>query len=207
MMNFAILASGYGGNLQAIIDAIRLKKIKANLKLVISDKSEAFALVRAKKAKIASVYINPKNFVDRESFDKKVIEYLKEFEIDFIVLAGFMRLLSSHFIKQYPHKIMNIHPALLPSFKGVQGIRDAFDYGVKVTGVSVHFVNEAMDDGAIIAQETVAITDKDTLDSLSKKIHQMEHKLYPKVIDLFARRKLKVFGRKVGFLQIRAGRL
>ena len=196
-MNFAVLASGYGGNLQAIIDATKKKKIKSKLNLVISDKPEAFALVRAKKARVASVYINPKNFPDRESFDRKVIEYLKHFDIDFVVLAGYMRLLSAHFIKQYPNKIMNIHPALLPSFKGLHGIRDAFEYGVKVTGVTVHFVSEEMDAGSIIAQEIVEITSKDTLDSLAKKIHKVEHKLYPQVIEWYSRQKLKLAGRRV----------
>ncbi|MEI7999418.1 MAG: phosphoribosylglycinamide formyltransferase [Candidatus Omnitrophota bacterium] len=197
MKNFAVLASGNGGNLQAIIDAVRLKKIKAHLRLVISDKAEAFALERAKKAKVATVYINPKNYPDRESFDRKVLECLKEFEIDFVVLAGYMRLLSSYFIKQYPNKIMNIHPALLPSFKGIHGIQDAFEYGVKVTGVTIHFVNEKMDDGVIILQEAINITSKDTLESLSQKIHKIEHKLYPKAIDLFVKESWKVTGRKL----------
>ena len=186
-MNFAVLASGYGGNLQAIIDAVKKKKIKAHLKLVVSDRSDAFALVRAKKARVASVWINPKNYADRESFDRKVLQYLKEYKVDFVVLAGYMRLLSSHFIHQYPDKIINVHPALLPSFKGTHSIRDAFDYGVKVTGVSVHFVNEEMDAGKIIAQEAVKITPQDTLESLEKKIHRVEHKLYPTVIDWFAK--------------------
>jgi phosphoribosylglycinamide formyltransferase-1 len=196
-MNFAVLASGFGGNLQAIIDAIKKKKIKANLKLVISDKPDAFALERARKAKIASVYVNPKDFADRMAFDRKVIECLQENKVDFIVLAGYMRLLSSHFIQQYPHRIINIHPALLPSFKGVNGIRDAFEYGVKITGVTVHFVNEEMDAGEIIAQEMIKITPKDTLKTLAKKIHKVEHKIYPQAIDWFSRRKLKVVGRKV----------
>ena len=196
MKNFAVLASGYGGNLQAIIDAVRKKKIKANLKLVISNKADAFALERAKKAKIASVYIDPALYAHRQAFDGKVLECLKEFKIDFVVLAGYMRLLSSHFIRQYPNKIINIHPALLPSFKGIHAIRDAFEYGVKVTGVTVHFVSEEMDAGAIIAQEVVKIGPKDTEKTLAKKIHKMEHKIYPQIIDLFSRQKLQVKGRR-----------
>ncbi|MBF0490339.1 MAG: phosphoribosylglycinamide formyltransferase [Candidatus Omnitrophica bacterium] len=197
MKTFAVLASGNGSNLQAIMDAIKKKKIKANLKLVLSDKADAFALERAKKAKIATIYINPKDFSDREAYDRKVIEYLKESKVDFIVLAGYMRLLSAHFIKQYPNRIMNIHPALLPSFKGIHGIRDAFEYGVKVTGVTVHFVSEEMDAGAIIIQETVKVTQKDTLKTLTKKIHKVEHKVYPQAIDWFSRQRLKISGRKV----------
>jgi len=196
-MNFAVLASGYGGNLQAIIHAVKNKKIKANLKLVVSDRADAYALVRAKKAKISNIFINPKDFSNREAFDRKVLEYLKDFDIDFVVLAGYMRLLSRHFIKQYPNKILNIHPALLPAFKGVQAIREAFEYGVKVTGVSVHFVVQEMDAGAIIIQRQVSISPKDTLESLAEKIHRVEHKIYPQAIEWFARRKLRVVGRKV----------
>jgi phosphoribosylglycinamide formyltransferase 1 len=196
-MNFAVLASGYGSNLQAILNALKKKKIKADLKVVISDKSDAFALERAKKAKIASIYINPKDFSDRMAFDRKVLEVLKEHDVDFVVLAGYMRLLSAHFIQAYPNKIMNIHPALLPSFKGVHGIRDAFEYGVKYTGVTVHFVSEEMDSGAIIVQEIVKVSPKDTLKTLAKKIHKVEHKIYPAAIALFASRKLKLAGRKV----------
>ena len=197
MKNFAVLASGNGGNLQAIIDAVKKRKIQANLALVISDKPQAFALVRAQKSGIASLYINPKDFTDRQAFDTKIVEELKSAKIDFVVLAGYMRLLSPYFIKQYPNRIINIHPALLPAFKGVHGIRDAFDYGVKVTGVTVHFVTEGMDEGAIIAQEPVKITSKDTLDTLAKKIHKAEHQLYPKVINELAHQNLKLSGRKV----------
>ncbi len=196
-MNFAVLASGYGGNLQSIINAVKKKKIKANLKLVLSDMADAYALVRARKANISSIFINPKDFSDREAFDRKVLEYLKDFDIDFVVLAGYMRLLSRHFIKQYPNKILNMHPALLPAFKGVQAIREAFEYGVKVTGVSVHFVVQEMDAGAIIIQRQVSISPKDTLESLAEKIHRVEHKIYPQAIEWFARRKLRVVGRKV----------
>ncbi len=197
MKNFAVLASGYGGNLQAIIDALKKRKIRANLTVVISDKAQAFALVRARKAGIASVYVNPGDFSDRQAFDQKVVEYLKAYKVDFVVLAGYMRLLSPYFIKQYPNGIINIHPAILPSFKGIHGIRDAFDYGVKITGVSVHFVSEAMDEGAIIAQEIVKITAKDTLKTLEEKIHKVEHKLYPKVVNDLALGRLKLSGRKV----------
>lgn len=187
MLNFAVLASGNGSNLQAIINAIKKKKINANLKLVVSDKADAAALVRAQQAKIATRTINPKDFDTRENFDRKILEHLKEFHIDFVVLAGYMRLLSPYFIQQYFHKIINIHPALLPSFKGTHGIREAFEYKVKVTGITVHVVTEDMDAGPILAQEAVKMTTKDTLESLTKKIHRVEHQLYPRVIDWFAK--------------------
>lgn len=196
-MNFAVLASGNGSNLQAIINALKLKKIKAKLVLVISDKPDAYALVRARKAKIASLYVNPKDYANREAFDRVMVGYLREHKVDFIVLAGYMRLLSSYFIKQYKDKILNIHPSLLPAFKGAHGIKDAFDYGVKLTGPTVHFVVDEMDAGAIIMQEAVVVTSKDTLETLSTKIHNAEHKIYPKAIDLMARGKLRISGRRV----------
>ena len=196
-MNFAVFASGHGSNLQAIIDAVKAKKIKAHLKLVFSDKPDAFALKRATKAKIPVLHLSIKDYASRETFDAKVIEYLKHHNIDFVVLAGYMRLLSQVFIDAYPNKILNVHPALLPAFKGAHGIRDAFEYGAKVVGPTVHFVVEEMDAGAIILQEAVLVGPKDTEASLAAKIHRAEHKIFPKAIDLFARGKLKIVGRKV----------
>ena len=196
-MNFAVLASGRGGNLQAIIKAIKAGKIKADLKLVISDKKDAHALEHAREAQIPAFYINPREFHDRESFDRAVVERLHEFKIDFVVLAGYMRLVSDYFIGQYPDKVLNIHPSLLPDFKGMHAIKDAFEYGAKVTGPTVHFVVDEVDSGAIILQEPVRVDPQDTLESLEEKIHQAEHRIYPKAIDLFARGKLKIEGRKV----------
>ena len=196
-MRFAVFASGRGGNLQAIINAVKRKKIKADLKLVLSDKPGAFALKRAQKARIPTLYLNPKDYAGREDFDRAALAHLKEHGIDFIVLAGYMRLLGGHFIRQYQNRILNVHPALLPAFKGAHGIRDAFNYGVKVTGVTVHFVIEEMDSGAIIAQEALRVGHKDTLRSLEAKIHTIEHRIYPKAIDLFARGKVKLAGGKV----------
>lgn len=196
-MNFAVLASGRGSNLKAIIDAVNLGEITATLRLVISDKKDAYALEHARQASIPAIFINPKDFPDRESFDRAVVECLKEYKIDFIVLAGFMRLLSGYFIRQYPNKILNIHPSLLPAFKGTHAIRDAFNEKVKVTGPTVHFVVEEMDAGPIILQEKVAVEPDDTLESLTEKIHQAEHRIYPRAIALFARGKLKVESGKV----------
>ena len=196
-MKFAVFASGNGGNLQAIIAAVAAKKIRASLDMVVSDRADAYALVRARKAKVPTLCLDPKDFAEREAFDRAVVAHLKEGGIDFIVLAGYMRLFSPYFIRQYPNKIINIHPALLPAFKGAHGIRDAFQYGVKTTGATVHFVVEEMDAGAIILQEAVAVGPRDTESSMSRKIHRVEHKIYPKAIDLFARGKLKLSGRHV----------
>jgi phosphoribosylglycinamide formyltransferase-1 len=196
-MNFAVMASGRGGNLQAIIKAVEDGKINAQLKVVISDKKEAYALEHARRAGIPYSYLIPKEYKDREMFDEAVVEVLRGFKVDFVVLAGYMRLVSSYFIKQYPDKILNIHPSLLPAFKGMYGIKDALDHGVKVTGPTVHFVTEGMDDGPIILQEPVRVDPQDTLESLEEKIHQAEHRIYPQAIDLMARGKLKIVGRKV----------
>jgi len=196
-MNFAVLASGRGGNLLAIIKAVKAGKIKAHLKVVISDKKDAYALEHARQAQIPALYINPKDFQDRESFDRAVVEQLLEFKIDFVVLAGYMRLVSDYFIGQYPDKVLNIHPSLLPEFKGMHAIKQAFDSGVAVTGPTVHFVVREMDSGPVILQEKVHVDPKDTLEALEEKIHQAEHRIYPQAIDLFARGKLKIEGRKV----------
>ncbi len=197
MKNFAVLASGNGSNLQAIIDALEAKKIEGRLAVVISDKADAFALERARKAKVPAVFIDPKQFADRESFDRAVVAELKKSSVDFVVLAGFMRIISQYFLDAYPQRILNIHPSFLPSFKGGRAIQDAFASGAKTTGATVHFVNEVLDGGAIILQEAVTISPDDTLESLEAKIHKVEHVIYPKAIDLFARGKITVRGDKI----------
>lgn len=196
-MNFAVLASGNGSNLEAIINAVKDKKIKATLAVVISDKPNAFALERARKAGIEAVFINPKDFNGREAFDSAVIAKLKGSSVDFVVLAGFMRILSPLFIKAFENKILNVHPALLPAFKGAHAIRDAFLSGVKLTGVTVHFVDEEIDHGAIILQEAVEIEPGDTLEKLEERIHKTEHKIYPKAVGLFAEGRIYISGRNV----------
>jgi len=197
MKNIAVFCSGFGSNLQAIIDAVKKGKIGAKLRLVVSDNPACFALKRAKKAGIQTLVLEAKNFPTREAYDKEIIKELKKEKIDLIVLAGFMRLLSTHFVRAYKNRIINIHPALLPSFKGTHGIEDAFEYGVKVTGASVHFVDEKLDHGPIILQKAIEISEKDTLKSLEKKMHKAEHEIYPKAIQLIAQNKIKITGRKV----------
>ena len=197
MKNLAVFSSGFGSNLQAIVNSVKKSKVKANIALVISDNVDAYSLVRAKKAGIDFLYADPADFKDRTSYDKFIVRRLKKEKIDYVVLAGFMRIISDYFIRQYKHKIINIHPALLPSFKGTQAISDALDYGVKVTGVTVHFVTSTLDSGPVILQSALDIKDDDTLISLSERIHRLEHKLYPKALDLLVNGKLLVKGRKV----------
>ncbi len=197
-MNFAVLASGNGSNLQAIIDAIKKGRIQGDLKVVISDKPEALALTRARKAGVKTVlFVDPKKFLSREAFDQELVAILKKEKVSLVVLAGFMRILSPAFIQAFRNKVINVHPALLPSFKGSHAIQDALEQGVKVTGVTVHFVDEQVDHGAIIAQAPVDVLPEDTADSLAERIHKVEHVLYPKVVDLFLRGKLKVSGGRV----------
>lgn len=196
-MNIAVFVSGSGTNLQAIIDAVSRGEIKAKIALVVSDNKDAHALERAKKSGIETFILNPKGFVSRQVYDKEIIKELEKRKIDLIVLAGFMRLVSDYFIEKYKNKVLNIHPALLPSFKGTHGIKEASEYGVKKTGVTVHFVDEHLDHGPIILQETVSVEDNDTLKTLEEKIHKVEHELYPKAIQLFVDGKLKIKGRKV----------
>ena len=197
-MNFAVMASGNGTNLQAIIKALKTKQIKASLKLVLSDKAGAFALERARKAGVpAVVALDPKQFTTREAFDQAALDIMKKESIDFVVLAGYMRILSPLFIAAYRHKILNIHPSLLPAFKGARAIKDAYNFGVKVTGVTAHLVDEEVDHGPIIAQAAVEIGANDTFDMLTEKIHAAEHLLYPYAISLFVRGKALLPGRKI----------
>lgn len=192
MKRFAVFASGNGSNLQALIDAWSKKKIAAQLCVVMSDNKNAFALTRALKAGIPTVVVDPKMFPSREAMDKALLKELKNFNVDFVVLAGYMRILSACFVKAFRHKILNIHPALLPSFKGAHAIKDAFEYGVQSTGVTVHFVDEKVDHGPIIAQKVLTIRKTDTLKTLEARIHKLEHKMYPKIVDLFARGRVKI---------------
>jgi len=196
-MNIAVFASGRGTNFGAITRAVKKGKIKANLSLLVCDNPKAGAISRAKRAGIKIALIKREDFANKEDFETKIIEHLEENKIDLIALAGFMRMLSPQFVGRYAGRILNIHPALLPSFKGIEAIKDAFDYGVKVTGVTVHFVDEKMDHGPIILQKAVQMQENDTLESLERKMHKIEHYLYPEAISLYVEGKIKLEGRKV----------
>lgn len=196
-MNIAVFCSGNGTNLQAIIDGVKTGFIPARIALVVSDNKKAFAIARAKSAGIETLVLDPKDYKTREDFDKEAAGRLKEKKVGLVVLAGFMRLLSPSFIKEYRNKIMNIHPALLPAFKGTHGIKDALEHGVKVTGPTVHFVDDKLDNGPIILQKAVEVGDDDTEESLLARVHAEEHRLYPQAIKLFVEGRIKVEGRKV----------
>ncbi len=196
-MNIAVFCSGNGSNFQAIIDASKNGLLNADIALMVCDNPNAYAITRAKNAGIKALVLNINDFPSQEAFEARIIEKLVTEQIELICLAGYMRLLLPSFINKYREKIINIHPALLPSFKGIRGIKDALDYGVKVTGVTVHFVNEDMDAGPIILQEAVVVEENDTKETLADKIHKVEHRLYPKAVKLFIEGRLKVTGRRV----------
>jgi phosphoribosylglycinamide formyltransferase-1 len=197
MKRIAVLASGYGSNLQALIDFSKNVDLSGEIVLVFSDKSSAFALKRAQNHGIKAVFLDPAQFKTRGEFDEKIAGILEEEKIDLVVLAGYMLLIGQNIVKKFKNRIINIHPALLPSFKGTHGIKDAFDYGVKVTGVTVHFVDEGLDSGPIIMQQAVDVCEDDSAETLEEKIHEVEHKLYPLAVKYFCSGRLKIKGRKV----------
>jgi len=196
----AVFASGFGSNLQALIDYNTDGDLGGDIVLVFSNNTEAFALKRAKKHSIRAEAVDPSGFADRQDFETEILKILTEEEIDLVVLAGYMFLLTPLIIGEYKNRILNIHPALLPSFKGTHGIKDAFDYGTRVSGVTVHFVDAELDNGPIIIQVPVFISQDDTLEKFEEKIHKVEHKIYPQAVRLFCEDRLKINNRKVEIL-------
>ncbi len=194
--NIAVLISGTGTNLQAIINQIRTNKLKCNLAVVISNKQDAYGLVRAKKAGIPFYFIDHRG-LERKEHEKKIVKILEKYKVDLVVLAGYMRILTPYFVRKYKYKLINIHPALLPSFAGTDGYGDTWKYGSKVGGLTVHFVDEGVDTGPIIIQKTNPIKETDTLESFKKRGLKMEHQALPEAIKLFIEGELKIIGRKV----------
>lgn len=196
MKKIAVLASGRGTNLEAILEAEKRGAIAGRVELVISDRSAAPALEKAERSGVRTLFLNPREYAGRESYDRALVDELKAARIDLVALAGFMRLLSAHFVSAFPLQILNIHPSLLPAFPGTDGVEQAFAYGVKVTGCTVHFVDEGLDSGPIILQEAVPVIQKESVKTLHERIQAVEHRLYPTAIDLFCRDRLKVEGRR-----------
>jgi phosphoribosylglycinamide formyltransferase 1 len=196
MMSIGVLASGSGTDLQSIIDASEQKMIDAIVAVVISDNKEAFALKRAKKHGITAEYI-PSNGLNREEFDEKIDKILSNHLVDLVVGAGYMRLLTDNFVNKWFGKLINIHPALLPSFKGVQAQKDALEYGVKISGCTTHFMDTEMDHGPIVLQAAVIVKEDDTDEELKKRILEVEHQILPRTIQLFLENRLTIKGRKV----------
>jgi phosphoribosylglycinamide formyltransferase-1 len=193
----AVLCSGRGTNLQAIIRAIRAGRLHARIAVVISDRADAWALTRAKRAGLQAACVAPKRFPTRERFERHLIKLLEAHRVRLVCLAGFMRVLSPVFVRRFAHRILNIHPALLPAFPGSHAIRDALAWGVKVTGVTVHLVDEQVDHGPIVLQEALAIRPGETEASLLKRVHRIEHRLYPRAIQLMLDGRARLKGRRV----------
>jgi len=191
-LNIGVLISGTGTNLQAIMSAIDDGKLNAKICVVISNKAEAGGLIRAIDAGIPAVLIDHRKFSTREDFDKAVVDALHVYHVEWIVLAGFMRIITSVLLEAYPTHIINIHPALLPSFKGVDAQEQALDYGVKITGCTVHFVDSGMDSGPIIAQTAVPVLPEDDADSLRSRILVQEHKLLVDVLKAISEDRVKI---------------
>ncbi len=180
-MNLAVFGSGFGSNFTAISNAIKDKKIDAKITLVVVDNPNAQLIQKAKDDNIKTFVFNPKDYNSKKDYELEIVKQCKDSDVDLIVLAGYMRILESTLLSEYPNKIINIHPSLLPAFKGKDAIGQAIDYGVKVMGVSVHYVNEQMDGGTIIDQEAFYVSDMNK-EEIEHKIHSIEHVLYPKVI-------------------------
>lgn len=192
-----ILCSGRGTDLQSIIDAVGRGEVQAEIAVVLADKPDAFALARAKTASIPAVCVNRKAYDAREPFEQALIAELETAGVTLVILAGFMRILTPLFVRRFAGRIMNIHPALLPSFPGAHAHRDVLAYGVKVSGCTVHFVDEGTDSGPIILQAAVPVLDGDTEETLGARVLEQEHIIYPKAIQLYCEGKLRVEGRHV----------
>jgi len=196
-LKLAVLASGRGSNFLALSEAIQAGKLNADICLLISDKIEAPALGRAKALGINAIFINPKDYNNREEYESEIVRELKVLDIDIVVLAGYMRLIGKVMLDAFRLRILNIHPALLPSFAGLHAQRQAVDYGVKFSGCTVHFVDDGMDSGPIIMQAVVPVLEKDTEEDLAERILLEEHRIYCQVLQLLAEGRISVEGRIV----------
>lgn len=196
-VRIGVLASGSGSNLQAIIDAVEAGKIKSEIAVVISDNKKAYALERAKKHNIPAIFIDPKQLRRREDYDLAILGKLREHNVDLVLLAGYMRLVSMVLVEAYENRMINIHPALLPSFPGLHVQKKVIDYGARFSGCTVHFVDGGMDTGPIIIQAVVPVLPDDTEDALAARILKREHQIYPEAVRLFCEGRLKVAGRVV----------
>ena len=198
--SLGILVSGSGSNLQAIIDAIERKELSATIKVVISNRADAYGLERARQHGLPAVVISHKDFSSREAFEAELVNTLNVHGVTLVILAGFMRLLSPFFIRAFPQRVMNIHPALLPAFPGTHAQRQALERGVRVAGATVHFVDEEVDHGPIIIQAAVPVYSDDTEETLSARILAQEHRIYPQAIQLYTEGRVEVQGNRVVIL-------
>ena len=196
MITLGVLVSGGGTNLQAIIDAIARGELDARIGVVVSSNPEAYGLARAEKAGIPHMAMQRSDYDDPIAADEAIVKVLEEHGVEYVAMAGYMRMIHAPILDAFPNRVVNLHPALLPSFKGAHGIQDAYDYGVKVTGITVHFADDKYDCGPIIAQRAIEVLPGDTMDSLEERIHATEHELFPATLQLIAQGKVRVEGNK-----------
>jgi len=196
-IKLGVLLSGSGTNLQAIIDAIQAGTLDATIELVVSSRPDAYGLKRAEAAGLQTLTLSKETYEDSFVADMVIATELKRYNVDYVVMAGYMRKVGVPILNTFLNRVLNLHPALLPSFRGAHAIQDAYEYGVKVTGVTVHLANADYDRGPIIAQRPVVVEEGWTVDQLEEAIHQVEHQLYPEVLQLFARDRVHVEGQKV----------
>lgn len=201
LLRLAVLLSGRGSNLQAILDAIEGGTLSAEIAVVLSNKQDAAGLERARKHGVTALWLDPKPFAgrpdSREAYDRAVLEILQKYEVDLVLLAGYMKIVTGVLVKTYENRMMNIHPSLLPSFPGLDVQKKAIEHGCKIAGCTVHFVTEGVDEGPIIIQAAVPVLEGDTPDRLAARILEQEHQVYPRAIQLYAEGRLKVEGRRV----------
>jgi len=201
-INIAVLVSGRGSNLQSVIDNIENGTIpNASVSLVISDTKDAYAMERSKKHGIDAIFVDPASYPEKAGFESKILQLLKDYNIGLVLLAGYMRVVGPTLLDPFKDRIINIHPALLPSFPGLHGQAQAFDHGVKVSGCTVHFVDEGVDTGPIIIQKCVPVLEDDTQETLASRILEQEHKIFPEAVRLFVRGKLIIEGHKVRIVE------
>ncbi|MEK6683234.1 MAG: phosphoribosylglycinamide formyltransferase [Nitrospirota bacterium] len=196
-LRLGVLASGRGSNLEAIIQACSSVKIHAGVEVVISDRPQSQALEHARRNQIPAIHLDPRAYSGREEYDEAAVRLLREHRVDLVVLAGYMRLITSRLIGPYKNRIINIHPSLLPSFPGLHAHRQALEWGVRISGCTVHFVDETMDQGSIIIQAAVPVLDGDTEETLDARVLEQEHRILPQAIQYLAEDRLEISGRRV----------
>ncbi|MDZ4857224.1 MAG: phosphoribosylglycinamide formyltransferase [Nitrospirota bacterium] len=200
-LRVAVLASGRGSNLQAVIDAIEAGRVQAKIVAVISNKKDAPALERARRHRLSGLFVDPKPYAgrpdSREAYDRELLDVLRRHDVELVLLAGYMKIVTSILVEAFANRMMNIHPSLLPSFPGLEVQKKAIEWGCKLAGCTVHFVTEGVDEGPIILQAAVPILDEDNPETLAARILEQEHKIYPRAVQLFAEGRLKVEGRHV----------
>lgn len=192
----AILISGRGSNLQSIVDAVGSSQLSAEIAVVISSRRDAAGLMRAKEAGIEAMWVNPRDYADRDAYDRALVDILRDREVGLVCLAGFMRLVGDPLLRAFPNRILNIHPSLLPAFPGLEAQRQALEHGVRITGATVHIVNSELDNGPIVLQASVPVLDDDTVETLSARILVEEHRIYPEAIRLILEGHWSIEGRR-----------